>query len=413
SADGTKLVEHYSGDSSATHDYVGGFFYIDDSLLYVAHEEGRALKLGSSFRYEYNLTDHLGNVRVSFSDLDTDGIIDTADNEVLQLDHYYPFGMRMGGLSYNSGTENRYRYNGKEYHQELNLGLYDYGARMYDPAIGRWNGVDELAENYQNFSPFNYVLGNPSNWIDPDGRSVKGNDTTEYQLDPVVITAYKTEKPKTSTVRSNFYTRLHIGRNSFGNSRGVATVDYTDVREFNNEASQLPYGVGFLYSLTIGTALDYSVGLGEIFDEGNLGSGGLKLASLIPVGGVGGSYLVKVGDKFVLKYSKHLWKVGKYNKLLALKSGLQAHHVGQKALMKQFIPGYSWRRAPSILVPALGHTQGTVVSRSTNQGIKNARQLLARDIFELRKIYPNIPNSQLQELIQLNKKMYPNAFIKK
>ncbi|MEM6803997.1 MAG: hypothetical protein AAF696_21510, partial [Bacteroidota bacterium] len=77
---------------------------------------GRALRLGSSFRYEFNLTDHLGNVRVSFSDLDVDGIIDTAGGEVLQLDHYYPFGMRLGGLSYNSGTENRYRYNGKEYH---------------------------------------------------------------------------------------------------------------------------------------------------------------------------------------------------------------------------------------------------------------------------------------------------------
>ena len=102
------------------------------------------------------------------------------------MDQYYPFGMRMpvpnlhlpsqqtsgGGLSYNSGTENRYRYNGKEYHQELGLGLYDYGARMYDPAIGRWNGVDALANIYDRFSPFNYVLNNPITLIDPDGYSV-------------------------------------------------------------------------------------------------------------------------------------------------------------------------------------------------------------------------------------------------
>ena len=138
----------------------------------MAHEEGRALKVGSIFRYEYNLTDHLGNVRVSFSDLDSDGIIDTASGEVLQLDHYYPFGMRLGGLSYNSGTENRYRYNGKEYHHELNLGLYDYGARMYDPSIGRWNGVDVQAEEYFPISSYAYVANNPIRLIDPNGEEI-------------------------------------------------------------------------------------------------------------------------------------------------------------------------------------------------------------------------------------------------
>jgi hypothetical protein len=62
----------------------------------------------------------------------------------------------------------------------------------------------------------------------------------------------------------------------------------------------------------------------------------------------------------------------------------------------------------------VGHTiKGVngVVSRST-LGITNARQLLARDIFELRRVYQNIPNSSLQELIEMNKTMYPNAFLK-
>ena len=76
--------------------------------------------------------------------------------------------MRLGGLSYQAGIENRYRYNGKEYHQELNLGLYDYGARMYDPSIGRWNGVDPLAELDLGWSSYNFTLGNPINLIDPD-----------------------------------------------------------------------------------------------------------------------------------------------------------------------------------------------------------------------------------------------------
>ena len=106
---------------------MGGFFYKQvgrsrtRQLLHIAHEEGRALQVGSSFRYEYSLKDHLGNVRVSFTDKNGDGRVGT--DEVLSADSYYPFGMRMGGLSYSGGTENRYGYNGKEWHRELNLVL--------------------------------------------------------------------------------------------------------------------------------------------------------------------------------------------------------------------------------------------------------------------------------------------------
>ena len=134
---------------------------------------------GQAFRYEYNLTDHLGNVRVSFSDVNFSGSLfdeNTGElevGEVLQSEHYYPFGMRMGGLSSPiSGTENRYRYNGKELHTELNLNWYDYGARMYDPSIGRWNGVDVQAENYLPITPYAYVANNPLIFIDPNGEEI-------------------------------------------------------------------------------------------------------------------------------------------------------------------------------------------------------------------------------------------------
>jgi len=88
---------------------------------------------------------------------------------------------------------NRYRYN--ELHDELGLGWYDYGARMYDPSIGRWNGVDASSEEYGGFSPYNYVLNNPLVLVDPDGRRTataeemrkfelaKGLATTVYQAE--------------------------------------------------------------------------------------------------------------------------------------------------------------------------------------------------------------------------------------
>lgn len=89
--------------------------------------------------------------------------------------------------------------------------------------------------------------------------------------------------------------------------------------------------------------------------------------------------------------------------------GLDAHHAGQKAVMKKLVDNYDPYTAPAINVPKVGHTikgPNGIISRST-KGIENPRQLLARDIIELRRVYDDIPNAKLKSLIELNKKMYP------
>ncbi|MCB0840726.1 MAG: RHS repeat-associated core domain-containing protein, partial [Bacteroidetes bacterium] len=142
-------------------------------LQFFAHEEGRVVNDGTGIlMYQYNLTDHLGNVRLTYEDTDSSGTITTA-TEVVQANDPYPFGMNMAGLTYPVGSpKNSYLYNGKELQDELGLNLYDYGARFYDPVIGRWNGVDALAEKYLPISPYVYVADNPLIFIDPSGRDI-------------------------------------------------------------------------------------------------------------------------------------------------------------------------------------------------------------------------------------------------
>jgi len=125
-------------------------------------EEGRIVRSGTANTYEYLLKDHPGNNRSGFK-------VTTAGRASFRSD-YYPFGLQNQQNIVVGSPENKYLYNGKEL--QKGTGMLDYGARQYDPVIGRWNVVDPLAEKYQVISPYVYVANSPLNFIDRDGRDI-------------------------------------------------------------------------------------------------------------------------------------------------------------------------------------------------------------------------------------------------
>ncbi|RBL88136.1 DUF6443 domain-containing protein [Chitinophaga flava] len=135
----------------------------------------------SGFLYVYTSNE-------SAQDVFFDNVVVTqTTGKVIEETHYYPFGLTMAGISSNAlkgknYPENRMKYNGKELqNKEFSDGngmeWYDYGARMYDVQLGRWNMIDPLSEMYQQYTPYNYVFNNPVGMIDPDGREVKSTHT--------------------------------------------------------------------------------------------------------------------------------------------------------------------------------------------------------------------------------------------
>jgi RHS repeat-associated protein len=192
------------GASITTTDYLGGYQYQNTVLQFFPTAEGYVKNTPVSgtnaYSYVYNYTDHLGNVRLSYTKNPSTNVL-----TILEENSYYPFGMKHTiSNAVVQGQDYKYKYNGKELQDELGLNVYDYGARQYMPDLGRWmqsdplindldftfnpNDVDEddatqveiayhttLGNgggiyNRDNLNPYTYGYNDPVRFDDPDGR---------------------------------------------------------------------------------------------------------------------------------------------------------------------------------------------------------------------------------------------------
>ena len=134
----------------------------------------------NNYSYVFNYTDHLGNVRLSYQDINKDGLI--ANSEILEESNYYPFGMKHSGYNSNNAQANyKYKYNGKELQDELGLNVTAMDFRQYDSAIGRFNCIDPLAEMKYDSTPFRFGFNNPNFWSDPSGLFETRKEAREYR----------------------------------------------------------------------------------------------------------------------------------------------------------------------------------------------------------------------------------------
>jgi RHS repeat-associated protein len=217
-ATGNKLrkVDVLSGVTKTT-DYISGIEYDNSTTAigFIQNEEGKAVPNGAGFDYVYYLGDNLGNTRVTFG-------TKTGVAVVYQADDYYPFGLEINRST--TSPKNEYLLQRKELQEETQS--YDFGARGYDPLIGRWTTIDPLAEKSRRWSPYNYVMDNPIRFIDPDGLETEeeiNSDENRWASEKAGFNAGKNQNTSpASGFEANGQHAEEASKTNSGTAAGVA-----------------------------------------------------------------------------------------------------------------------------------------------------------------------------------------------
>jgi RHS repeat-associated protein len=193
---------------------------------------------------QYELTDHLGNIRTVVPDIKEPLSLPQNQNfrlPTLTLNNYYPYGMLQAGRSKNAGGY-RFGFNGMEQTKGVQGDgagtFYDYKNRDYDPWIIRFKRTDALEAKYPFYSPYQFAGNKPINSIDLDG------------LEEFIVISYHTNKQSKAPFRTVVYQRTrdsvdpsyaHIWEKYHQKEYGTQGVLYVDVDERYHFQNGDPY----------------------------------------------------------------------------------------------------------------------------------------------------------------------------
>lgn len=183
---GTKLKKIIKDGSNITNtEYSGYYIYQKVNtnlpvLQFISHHEGYVSNDSGNLKYVYNYSDHLGNIRLTYTDANNDGLVNST--EIIKENNYYPFGMKHSGYNnvYNpiGGNSNfKFGFEGQELQDELGLDWIQFKWRNENPALGRFMGIDPLAEKYNYLTPYQFSSNQPIHAPELEGLE------SEFEID--------------------------------------------------------------------------------------------------------------------------------------------------------------------------------------------------------------------------------------
>lgn len=210
-------------------DYLDGFVYENSTLNSIAHAEGRVRISGGNIKYEYAIRDQLGNTRVSFEDNGN------GQAEVRQESSYYVFGLQHAPVSKPNNPNNSLFNGGSEWLADFDNDpdFYSTANREYDAVLGRFNGLDPLAELFTSWSPYSFSFNNPVIYSDPSGAAPISDDTL------AMLYAFAADTESGGTDGVSFYR----------NSNGGWSYEFFKIAP-NSNVSWGDDGTGYLTTIT-------------------------------------------------------------------------------------------------------------------------------------------------------------------
>ena len=239
-----------------TMNYCGNVIYNGNSLSRILLDGEGYATISKIPTYYFFIKDHLGNTRATLQ----------SNGTVKQTNQYYPFGKRWDDMG--ETFKQPYLYNCKELDEMHDLSWYDYGARMYEPALGRFMTIDPMAEKYYNISA--YCANNPVNYVDLHGDSLTLSGT--IQDIELAVSIYNKGLGGFYTVNADKNGLLSLspvdGKN-FGNMSETQKYFYNMLDKVINGNGMATINIEHGSDVLIGDISNYKIDISDIMNIGD------------------------------------------------------------------------------------------------------------------------------------------------